>query len=93
MARLLEDLTRMVGVNVELDDLLVLNENHAVADRLDQLVKRVCLVIAVELLTLLDYALGAVGEGDAFGIKAFKVCFFVREVKSFKQKGELLQKG
>ena len=82
LQRLFNDLTGVIGVNVDFDHVLGVNEYCAVADAADQVVKIGSRTLAVVLGLFVDDTLGAVGKYDGIGIKIREVCLLLRVVGS-----------
>ena len=65
--------TGIVGVDMHLDDLLVVHEDHAVAQGGDELLEGLGGTLTAEAVGLAHDALGAVGEGDGIGVELTEV--------------------
>ena len=73
----------MVGVDVGLDDLVVLHQDQAVAHAVQEGAK----VVGVLVVVTGTDEFGAVAEGDLAGLEGGKVCLFLLEGSGFAALG------
>ena len=86
---LLQHLTGVIGMNVQLDQILGIDEDHAVADAADKLAELTCSVLASVRLLLFDDAFGTICKTDILGVKLAEICLCLR----FLHSGALKQRN